>query len=220
MPIRVIHGANEGRFAVEGLTVGQLARQLRDVFNIPASAEAFVNGTEVQDNHVLRDGDAVEFVRANGTKSGLHDFWSEAEIVAMFGTDALEEIAAMGFEPCRRSVYTSDQITSWQAKRTGTPELSKNGLVVDAGRFTISYRDQEPEVFGKSILFYLLARLAQRPSVFVDFNSLKRDVWKDSETGDATVSRTICRLRAKLNELGIEGITLESQRHCVRLTLR
>jgi len=220
MPVRVIHGANEAHFAVEGMTVSQVARHLRDVFNIPTSAAAFVNGTEVQDNHVVRDGDAVEFFRANGTKGGLHDFWSEAEVLAMFGASAVEEMAVMGFEPSRRLAYTSDQIISWQAIRSGTPEPSRNGLVLDAGRFTICYRDQEPEFLGKTILFDLLARLAKRPSVFVDFNTLKEEVWKDSQTDDATVGRTIRRLRAKLNELAIEGITLESQRHCVRLTLR
>lgn len=219
MPVRVVHGANEAHFAVDGMTVGQLARQLRDVLNIPTSAAAFVNGTEVQDDHVVRDGNAVEFIRANGIKGGLHDFWSESEIVAMFGADAVEEMATMGFEPCRRLVYTSDQVSSWHAKRNGTPEPSNNGIVVDAGRFTISYRGQQSICLGNSILFHLIARLANRPSMFVDFNALKRDVWKDSETEDGTVSRTICRLRAKLDDLGIEGVTLETQKHCVRLKL-
>ena len=63
MSVRVIHGANEGRYPAEGRTIGQVARSLREVFNVPADALALVNGEEVARDHVLVDGSNLEFVK-------------------------------------------------------------------------------------------------------------------------------------------------------------
>ncbi|MEZ6048758.1 MAG: helix-turn-helix domain-containing protein [Planctomycetaceae bacterium] len=201
------------------MTIKQVIRQLRDVLNIPPDAEAIVNDMEVGPELRVRDGDTVEFVRVIGRKGGINEFWSESEVTDVFGADAVEEMRGLGIEPVQVTVYTSDQIASFQAQRVGNPEPSKHGLIVDPGSFAASYRDQRPLVLGNTISFNLFARLARRPNVFVDFNRLRNDVWKDERTEDATISRAISRLRKQLQEGGLTGITLESQRHVVRLKL-
>lgn len=220
MPVRVVHGANEGYFPVDEMTVSQMARQLRDVFNIPPDSGAFVNGIEVDGNSIVGDGDTVEFINSDGHKGGIQDFWSENEIAEFYGAAAIDEMRDMGFEPSHLPVYTSEQVASWQAARCGNPEQpSKHGLVVDPRQFTISYQGQEPAFFGNTILFRLIARLARRANNFVSFNRLKVEVWHDEHTEDGTVSRTARRLREKINELGVVGVTLETQPHHVKLRL-
>ena len=217
MTVQVIHGANNGEFPLDGGTVLQVARQLKDVFNIPVDASASANGFEVDGSHIVKAGDRLEFVKEHGRKGGIQENWSESEITNLFGADAVNEMKGMGFEPAPVYAYTSDQVSSWQAKRIGKPEPSKHGLVVDPGTFSVSYLGQEPIELGNTITFRLCSRLARRPNVFVNFNALKRDVWKDEYSEDAAVGRMIGRLRAQLKDL--TGISLESQKHAVRLLL-
>jgi len=219
MPIRIVNASNEGSFPVEGMTVGQVALKLRDVFNISDSASALVNGIEVDRNRVLKNDDNLQFIKLDGHKGGIQEYWSENEIAELFGDDAIDEMRDMGFEPSSVPVYTSQQVASWQAARCDKPEPSKHGPVIDPGQFTISYQGQEPAFLGNTMLFRLITRLARRPNVFVSFNNLKREVWKDDHTDDQTVSRTARRLREKLDELGVGGVTLETQPHHVRLKL-
>ena len=61
MRVRVVHGANEGRYAVAGNSVSVVQRQLRDQFNIPD--DAIVNGTTVDNGYILGDDDNLEFIR-------------------------------------------------------------------------------------------------------------------------------------------------------------
>lgn len=219
MSVRVVHGANVDSFPIEGMTVGQAARSLRDVFNIPADADAFVNRNEVERNHVLESDDDLEFIIVKGQKGGIQEYWSKNNVAELFGDDAIEEMTDMGIEPSRVPVYTSGQVVSWQAARSDKPHLSKHGLVVAPGQFSISYQGGKPAYFGNTILFRLIARLAKRPNFFVSINILKVEVWQDEYTADGTVSRTARRLQEKLNELEVVGITIETQPHNVRLRL-
>lgn len=67
--IRVVHGANEQYFdTLEGKTVGQVKKSLREVFNIPGDAEALVNGKQVGDDFVLDAGMNLEFTKEAGVK--------------------------------------------------------------------------------------------------------------------------------------------------------
>ncbi len=218
MSIKVVHGANTGDFPLEGKTVAYAERCLRDVFNIPAVACAMVNGTDVDRQHVLEHGDALEFTKIWGCKGGVPDYWSEAEVCALFGPDAVVEMREMGCQPTPLIVFTKEQVASWQAKRVGRPVPSKNGLVVDPDTFSASYRGQDAVELGNTILFQLFSRLARRPGTFVAFNVLKIEVWNDELTEDTTVGRTIRRLREKVNVL--DGVCIEPQKHTVRLMLK
>lgn len=219
MSVRVVHGATSGYFEVDGMTIRQVIRQLGDVLNIPSDAEAIVNDMEVGHELRVKDGDIVEFIRVAGSKGSVQELWTESDVSDLFGADAVGEMRGLGIEPVQVTVYTSEQITSFQAQRVGNPEPTKHGLMIDHGNFAVSYRDQKPLLLGNTISFHLFARLARRPNVYVDFNKLRDDVWKDERTGDATISRAISRLRAQLKEGGIKGITLQPKKHAVRLKL-
>jgi hypothetical protein len=67
--VRVIHGANEEYFpSLTGKEVGSVRKSLRDVFNLPSDAVAYVDGKQVNDAFVLGAGQTLEFQKEAGTK--------------------------------------------------------------------------------------------------------------------------------------------------------
>ncbi|MEI8269921.1 MAG: hypothetical protein WCG45_00995 [bacterium] len=72
--VKVIHGANDDEFAIAGATVAQVRANLVDAFNIPGDALAFVNGEQVDANHVLKSSEVLEFVKAAGVKGFFEKF--------------------------------------------------------------------------------------------------------------------------------------------------
>ena len=53
---------------VAGLTVGDIRRKYRDQLNIPAGSRAILDGKQVDDNAVVKDGTELEFVKETGEK--------------------------------------------------------------------------------------------------------------------------------------------------------
>lgn len=75
---KVIHGANDGDFEVDaGTTVGTLRKNLRDKFNIPADAQAYLDGNEVNDEAIVQEGNTIELVKFSGVKGRL-PIWQSA----------------------------------------------------------------------------------------------------------------------------------------------
>ena len=66
--VKVIHGACDGSFNVAGSKVSAVRASLVDAFNIPGDALAFVNGEQVDNNHVLEANQVLEFVKQAGVK--------------------------------------------------------------------------------------------------------------------------------------------------------
>lgn len=67
--VRVVHGANEQYFdSLEGKTVGQVRKSLRDAFNIPGDANALIAGKDVGDDFILEGGMNLEFAKEAGVK--------------------------------------------------------------------------------------------------------------------------------------------------------
>lgn len=66
--VRVVHGANQDYFDLEGKTVGMVRKNLREVFNIPGDAEALVSGKAVGDDFILEGNSSLEFVKEAGVK--------------------------------------------------------------------------------------------------------------------------------------------------------
>lgn len=114
MTIRVVHAANEDHLDLHGKTVGFVAKQLHQVFNIPNAAVSFVNGEKVTFDHILSNGENLEFIQENGRKGGLQDFWSEAEILRLFGPESLELMKQKGFKLKPQLVATADDVIAWQ----------------------------------------------------------------------------------------------------------
>jgi hypothetical protein len=70
-PTKVIHGANDGEFAIAGASIGSVRASLVDAFNIPIQALAFVAGIRVDSGYRIRGGEVVEFCRRWGQKGAL-----------------------------------------------------------------------------------------------------------------------------------------------------
>lgn len=211
--VRVIHGANEGRFTLAGKTVRTISKSLRDAFNIPEDAQALVGGTEVSGDHVVANGETVEFVRTFGRKGGLHDFWSEREVTELFGASAIADMADMEIRPVSERVFTSQQLNEYLLRLTKPNETKPqpSPLVVDLSSMMLTYCGQAPVEIEGSLVFRLLNRLNVRPRHYVRLDTLKRDVWKDESVDDETVNRTARRLRQKLKEMHVQGVQLKTQ---------
>lgn len=78
--VNVIHGANDGTFALEGAKVGTVRSSLVDAFNIPKDAIAFVNGEQADMGYTLATDDTLEFCKQSGSK-GIRRMFTKAEIL-------------------------------------------------------------------------------------------------------------------------------------------
>ena len=69
--VRVVHGANDGTFDVAGATVAVIQESLKDAFNLPLEAFAYVNGKIVGEEYRVQADDSLEFILPIGTKGAL-----------------------------------------------------------------------------------------------------------------------------------------------------
>ncbi len=51
---------------VIGMKVSDIRKNFKDVLNIPSDAKSLVNGEPVSGDHVVNDGDSVEYVKETG----------------------------------------------------------------------------------------------------------------------------------------------------------
>ncbi|TWT64414.1 hypothetical protein [Rubinisphaera italica] len=72
MTVHLIYGVNQHSCSAEGKTIAFVSSQLQHVFNLPPSPQFLVNGRQVNADHVLADGEQLEFVKEFGQK-GLGD---------------------------------------------------------------------------------------------------------------------------------------------------
>lgn len=148
MPVQVIHGANEGQFEFEDSTIQRVAKTLREVFNVPENAEAFVNGHKVSQSTLLKDGDTLEFVQEVGRKGGLHDFWSERELVEFFGTDEVQQMREAGMKTTPQPVLAAEDVVRWgQWLRDQDQDPSRIAPVrVDIENESLTFRGRDFEI--------------------------------------------------------------------------
>jgi hypothetical protein len=66
--ITVSSGANSGNFPVVGKTVGAVKAFLKEVLNVDEMSSGLVNGSEVGNDYVLKNGDRLEFLKPAGKK--------------------------------------------------------------------------------------------------------------------------------------------------------
>lgn len=64
----IINGVNTLQADLTGKTVVEVRGMLTQALNIDPQATPVVNGTAVDANYKLVDGDELEFVKASGTK--------------------------------------------------------------------------------------------------------------------------------------------------------
>ncbi len=81
--VNVIHGANDGTFALEGAKVLTVRSSLVDAFNIPKDAIAFVNGEQVDMGYTLATDDTLEFCKQAGRK-GINRPFTKEDILSKY----------------------------------------------------------------------------------------------------------------------------------------
>lgn len=114
MTVQIVHGPNEGHYDLKGKTLRVVAKALREVFNIPKDAVPWIGGETVSFDHILEDGESVEFVKEYGQKGGLQDLWSEAELLMLFGHAALDAMKQNGFYLKPQLAATALEVMTWQ----------------------------------------------------------------------------------------------------------
>lgn len=167
MSVRIVHGANEGRFTLTGKTVSQIRHSLRGAFNIPEDAQAFVGGTEVSGDHIVADGETVEFVRTLGRKGGLHDLWSEDELRQLWGEDKVDELMAAGMTFSHRPCLTSHEVFKWNNWHGSGSEECPRQVHID-----VDIDDESIVVNGKA--YEIDQQLAAIVKCLVDANGERR----------------------------------------------
>lgn len=63
MPVTISYGADSKIADLEGLTAEQAREEYAAVFNIPTESNPVVNGEEVGNDYVLKEGDKIEFTK-------------------------------------------------------------------------------------------------------------------------------------------------------------
>ncbi len=217
MSVRVVHGANDGRWEFVGKTICEVRRLLNELYNLHPALTAWVNGIPCDDATVLQEGDNLEFGRVSGEKGGVQDFWTESEVAELFGASALSELEKAGIRPCQVTVFSKSQISNWQQTRSQVAsgcELANRPVFIDFSTMTLRVTEGE-FLINDQVRYRLLACLARRPNHYWMVDTLKREVWDDvhGETADATVSREMRRLTSSLRDLGITSIWPDSKRH-------
>lgn len=91
--VKVIHGANDGAFALPpGTPVSLVRASLVDAFNIPGTAVPFVNGERVPGSHRLLGNDLLEFIVPKGRKGGAAGGANKRPLYLEEAKNAAEEI--------------------------------------------------------------------------------------------------------------------------------
>ena len=63
MAVRIIYRGNHKTDDLDGLSVFQAREEYSRIFNIPLDAVSIVNGDQVGEGYILKDGDELEFSR-------------------------------------------------------------------------------------------------------------------------------------------------------------
>lgn len=81
--VRLIHGANEDVLPIGGRTVCVIRREFGGLFNIAPGATAFLDGDPIEEVHLLRHGETLEFIKLIGRK-GMGRVWTKEEFCEVF----------------------------------------------------------------------------------------------------------------------------------------
>jgi DNA-binding response OmpR family regulator len=96
-----------------------------------------------------------------------------------------------------------DPLTYFRSATAQNPRAG-GSIVTDKDSFVITYRKKSC-FLGNTLPFKLLAQLAQRPNVYVSYETLLAEVWDGSRT-DASVRSVVKVLRKKLREADLEEL--------------
>lgn len=119
--VRVVHGANADIFEIAGATVASAHESLVDAFNIPASALAFVNGSEVGRQHRLQADDTLEFILKLGRKGALEpDELARLERIEQVLERIAASFASLAQQRTIKDWYTPKEVADMLGKKLYT----------------------------------------------------------------------------------------------------
>jgi len=208
MTVRVVHGVNDDTLPLEGRTVGFVAENLRDVFNIPAEAVALLNGDPAITEDLLATGDLLEFVQRWGHKGCGSEYLAVADARRMVGDKGICELGAAGINPENILAHKTADVLRWINERLELDSqivkerkpVSARGLTVDPETRQASFKGVTIDLQEKPFeLLYLLVN-KYRPGRKHTLAEIRCSVWQDDLTSDDTVRRTISRLREPLEK--------------------
>ena len=166
MKVTVVCGANQGRYAVAGMTVDRVQKGLRDAFNIPDDADAIVNGESVDSCHVLKADDNLEFSKQFGMKGGVPDFWSESEVRQLCGDDDFERLKAAGLTPTSQPVFCFADVSKSMRVLADSSSAVAEGipLSVDPAKEQMTFRGKVYDC-DRTVAFVLLCLLEAKGEI-------------------------------------------------------
>lgn len=102
--VRVVSGANDRLFRLQGRMVGEVRRGLQQDFSLAADAVCLIGGVSVEDKRVIRAGEALEFLRPYGMK-GLGALLTREQLIEAWEITAeeYEELLIQGLPMVRLS---------------------------------------------------------------------------------------------------------------------
>ncbi|WP_013627337.1 hypothetical protein [Rubinisphaera brasiliensis] len=140
MPVRIVNGANDGHRPFAGLTIGEIRRRMKDVYNLFPTLIAWVNGNTCDDATILRDGDHLEFGQAVGRKVGIPDFVSENEVRQLYGDDGFRRMTEVGLTPTMQLVFTGHEVAAFgRSLGSGEPTLNAIPVSVDVESESVTF---------------------------------------------------------------------------------
>lgn len=66
--VKVVYGVNELNLDLAGKSIRGIWKMLEQVLNLPRETTVRVNGQVVADDHIVRPGDEIDFLKPAGVK--------------------------------------------------------------------------------------------------------------------------------------------------------
>lgn len=142
MPIRVVHGANEGHWSLSGKTIAEARSLLTDICNLTPDLSGWVNGIACDGSTVLRNGDNLEFGKDFGKKGGIPDFVSETEVRQMYGDDGFQLLKNAGLKSSMQPVFSGLEVMGFgRSLNNDAVPLKRLPTSVDVEAETVTFND-------------------------------------------------------------------------------
>ncbi len=223
--VKVIHGANDGTFALEGAKVGTVRSSLVDAFNIPKIAIAFVNGVQVDMDYTLATGDTLEFFKKSGRK-GIWRMFTKAEILREYTghpADVMDELFASlphddvngDMQPIWHEVVVDEWLAArYSRKRAddGRDKVIPPSSVRIAGQIVKDLTSSEWKILNS----VLSRSTADKPGV--SFDEVIEYVWgHDTDWKDGALKQHIKRITKKFSDQGCSA-SIHLKNRCVTIS--
>lgn len=208
--VKVIHGFNDGTFALEGAKVGSVRSSLVDAFNIPKDAIAFVNGEQVDMGYTLATADTLEFCKQSGSK-GIRRMFTKAEILREYTgypADVMDELFAnLAHDDVNgdgQPIWHEVVVDEWLDERYSRKRADdgRDKVIPPFGvRIAGHIVDELTSTEWKIMSSVLSRATADRPGV--SFDEVIEDVWgHDADWKDDALKQHIKRINRKFLDQG------------------